>query len=151
MRTSGPWVAAALFCERVLNETDGVLSAIRIIDNITVNKASLSEADKATDRPPIIELSGLVSLRADEAAGTTHDVSIEGFYPSGTPLDPPRFDYAAPFTTPDSGVNVIISLRVTVRETGTYWFTVRVGGEVATRIPLTLVIVETTPDSSKDS
>ena len=34
----GPYVCMALLCEKVLNEQDGVLSVIRVIDRITVSR-----------------------------------------------------------------------------------------------------------------
>ncbi|MGH9740926.1 MAG: hypothetical protein ACRD51_01105, partial [Candidatus Acidiferrum sp.] len=33
----GPYLQMACFCEKVLNEKDGVLSIIRVIDRLTVN------------------------------------------------------------------------------------------------------------------
>lgn len=36
MDTGGPYVNAALICEKVLQETDGVLSVVRIIDRFTI-------------------------------------------------------------------------------------------------------------------
>ena len=35
-QADGPFVAAAFICERVLREVDGVLSAMRIIDRVTI-------------------------------------------------------------------------------------------------------------------
>jgi hypothetical protein len=33
---NGPYLQAAFFCERLLEEADGVLSAIRIVDTVTI-------------------------------------------------------------------------------------------------------------------
>ncbi len=33
----GPYLQAAFFCERLLEEADGVLSAIRIVDTVTIS------------------------------------------------------------------------------------------------------------------
>ena len=44
MATEGPNVVAAVFCEKVLQEKDGVLSAIRIVDRFTVSVEAPSGA-----------------------------------------------------------------------------------------------------------
>jgi len=41
---SGPYVQVAAFCERVLEEKDGVLTAVRIIDRFTQVRPAPSQA-----------------------------------------------------------------------------------------------------------
>ncbi len=41
-RTGGPYLVHAAICEKVLQEPDGVLSLIRVIDRVTVNLQTTS-------------------------------------------------------------------------------------------------------------
>jgi hypothetical protein len=44
--TDGPFVQMACFCEKVLNEQDGVLSIIRVIDRLIVSTSGLGAPEQ---------------------------------------------------------------------------------------------------------
>lgn len=62
----GPFLLAALLCERVLLEPDGVASAIRIVDQLVPDEALLKGAVVV---PPVMQLSLLVILKSGTAPG----------------------------------------------------------------------------------
>ena len=60
-----PQLAAAFFCDRILEETpDGVLSAIRIVDQITI-----AVPPELEGHPVFIPVSGLIAFKSGEASG----------------------------------------------------------------------------------
>ncbi len=63
----GPFLQMAVFCEKVLQERDGVLSAIRIVDRFM---HSLSGAEAPEIMPPIkTEVSILIGLKSGSVRG----------------------------------------------------------------------------------
>ena len=68
MPETGPHLAAALLCERVITESDGVLSIIRVVDRVT---QTASGTDPPETMPPlsIDNLSMVLSLKPDKARG----------------------------------------------------------------------------------
>src|SRR5947209_729456 len=84
---AGPYVAAALICERVLQEKDGTLTAVRIVDQINVEVPPPQPNMVAVIAP--ISLALLVSIR--EAEAREYELSITVRTPKGeaTKLSPP--------------------------------------------------------------
>ena len=81
----GPHLQMAVFCEKVLQEKDGVLSLIRIIDRINRTAAG-PEAPEAM--PPFdYQLTSVITLKSGNARGGVQ-VEIEPEGPSG--LKQPR-------------------------------------------------------------
>ena len=75
MVNAKPYVQAASVCERVLQEADGVLSAIRMVDKLTLR---IQEIPKPVDAPAdaqpvnamqVIDLSLLVALKSGDLSG----------------------------------------------------------------------------------
>ncbi len=65
--SSGPYLVAALLCEKVLQEKDETISVIRMIDRITLTVNALSSPE--TIPSTIINLSALISLKSGSARG----------------------------------------------------------------------------------
>lgn len=139
---SGPYIAAALFCERVLQESDGVLSAIRIIDQQIVHGPNVPG-----DMPPAtMNATLLIALKAGETRGR-YTVRVAPEEPSGQQLPP--VDFAVNFLGGDGeqGVNLIVPLGMQVVQEGLYWFDIQWvdtkaaadSVELLTRVPLRVV------------
>ena len=47
---TGPYLVAALFCEKVLSEKDGVISTMRIVDRITITVSGEAPPRKCPGR-----------------------------------------------------------------------------------------------------
>ena len=129
----GPYVQTAAFVETVLNERDGVLSLIRLIDRIFVNVPAgappeLPEGGNLTVRLAIM-------LKAGDARGR-HQVSLHPHLPSGQDLESKVVEVF--FEGDERGVNLIIDLELPGME-GLYWVDVDVSGRVITRMPLRLI------------
>ena len=130
---TGPFVRAALICERMLEEKDGVLTPVRVIDRFSV-QAQGAEAP-ATMPPSKISFVIFVSLAAGDARGGTN-LSLRLEPPSVTDarmLWEGTLDFHA---GPDQTQNLVLHTNVDARSAGLYWIDVLVEGRRATRIPL---------------
>lgn len=130
-----PLLSMAVFCERVLKEADGVLSAIRIIDRITVVGAT-------EDMPPTsLRLQLLLGFKSGMMRGPAR-VRINPAPPSE--LTMPTIEFPLLFEGDDDrGAVVVADLNFLFRDQGLYWFDVELLGETVTRIPLRVVYQKT--------
>jgi hypothetical protein len=133
-QSSGPYLTAACLCERVLEEKDGVLSAIRMVDRIMVQGV----APPGVELPPMpaipIQLVVLVSFKNGAARGSRR-LSVQPRTPSGFKLAGP----AVPLLfegDDDRGVNLHLTVQLQAQEEGVYWFDVLLDDELITRMPL---------------
>ena len=131
---SGPYLVAAILCEKILQEKDEIISLIRMVDRlaITVNATGSPET-----LPPIpINLNMLISLKSGKARGR-NTVKLRTETPSGLKLP----DQLLPvlFEGEDRGVNLIVNLNIVVDQEGVYWFDVLLEEKFLTRIPLRIL------------
>jgi Family of unknown function (DUF6941) len=131
---SGPYLNAAVICEKVLQEKDETLSIIRMIDRFNVTVSALGSPENL---PPIpLNLAVLISLKSGKAKGrSTVKLRIEMH--SGLKLP----DQLLPvlFEGEDRGVNLILNLNLVIDQEGVYWFDVLLEEQLLTRIPLRTV------------
>jgi hypothetical protein len=132
-----PHLAAAFMCERIIEDKEGVLSAIRIVDTFTVEpppQGALSPNAQAVAR-----FTMLLSFKAGDAEGKYKlQLRLQG--PSGKPLkskdDPSDASFPLVFEGPShEGANVVVNFVLPIAEFGQYWFDVLVDDEVVTRVP----------------
>jgi len=134
MKEGGPFLTAALFCERVLQEKDGVLSAIRIIDRLTHTRTG----PDAPDAMPAfqVQISILTAFKSGDVKGK-QELIIKGTSPSGKAL--PVISVPLLFEGGERGTNVNIGYAFQAEEEGLYWFDVTLNGTIYTRIPLRII------------
>lgn len=133
MSNDRPFVQAALFCERVLREEDGVLSAIRVVDRFTVrNPPSDTEEAKAA-----FETTLLVMLKSGDVTGES-EIELLHRTPSGKQQ---AFGDKYPFVLEGGVHGFNLSARITfvVQDFGLHWFDVIWQDTVLTSVPLMLV------------
>jgi hypothetical protein len=136
--STGPFLQMAIFCERVLEEKDGVLSVIRIVDRVTHRAAGPIPPE---DMPPFpLNLMALISFKFGQARGR-HTLTLRPLPPSGLlTQELPQFSVPVLFDGgEDRGVNVILNIGMQVRQEGVYWFEVRLDDATITRMPLRVV------------
>lgn len=134
------YVTAALICERILREADGVPSAIRIVDQVTIPELP---PELPAETPVGLGLSLLIALRGESIEGV-HKMQLRGRTPSGTVSEFGVYDVAF---SPKSiaavpGANVFIQTNVVWRQAGVYWFDVLLDGDYLTSIPLEVRVVQ---------
>jgi hypothetical protein len=132
---SGPHIGAAFFCERILTETDGPVSAIRIIDRLIHQAIGIGTPE---EMPPVpVTATLFVMLKSGAARGGT-EFKIEVERPDGL-----RSAFGPTLTIhlegDDRGNNLVFPVQVAFTQQGLYWFDVIVGGVRLTRVPLRIV------------
>jgi hypothetical protein len=130
--SSGPYVAAGFFCERVIEGKDGVLSVVRILDRFTRTVTGSGAPDFMPPTP--IQTTLLISLKSGDAQGR-HDVSVNVEQPSGlVETVIPRASVL--FEGAEHGANLVFELDWLAVEEGLHWFDVLLDGARVTRVPL---------------
>lgn len=133
----GPFIAAAAFCERVLQEADGVPSLIRVVDRIVHATVGPEAPD---EMPPVpVSLTAAIMLKSGQARGR-HSVRLTMEAPSGQEVGPEAV-LPVLLEGEERGVNLFVGLNFQAEQEGLYWFNVFFGTQnvLLTRIPLRIV------------
>ena len=131
----GPFLLCAVLCERVLEERDGVKTAVRIVDRVvrtTVGREPLGEM-----APFQHNLYLLVRLKSGIARGNIpFELRLEK--PNG---ESDSLAQINPFFEggPDRGVEIVAPLQLELSLTGLYWFDIILGDIRITRVPLQII------------
>jgi hypothetical protein len=143
----GPFLAAAMFCESTMEDKDGVLSAIRIVDTVNLWLAPNAPPSLPSNDEPIgTSQNALVTFRTGDSPGT-HSVGFVINSPSGEK----GVSHAKDFELgkePNSGVNIRTAVPIKITGSGVYWIDVILDGKRVTRMPLN-VRVHRTDDKDK--
>jgi hypothetical protein len=131
----GPYLAAAFFCERVIQDNEGVLTVVRIVDRVTSTATGVGTPDVM---PPVsTSLTLVVMLKSGHARGR-HDIEVRSEGPSGLRL-PLQKGMSVQLDGEERGANLIIQANLTLENEGLYWFDVLLDGRALTRVPLRVV------------
>jgi hypothetical protein len=133
----GPYLSAALLCEKSLQETDGVISLIRIVDRWTVSGPSEDMPQTA------IQATMAVMLKSGFHRGPGR-LTITPITPRDARL--PATEIPIHFEgDEDRGVNVVIPMAFPVQEPGVYWFAIAVDDLIVSHIPLRVIYHRVAP------
>lgn len=131
---NGPYLIAAILCEKVLQEKDEKISIIRMVDRVAVTVHTLGSPEAMP--PTTVSLNALIALKSGSARGRG-TVIWRTETPAGLRLPDQLFPVL--FEGDDRGVNVIIALNMIVDQEGVYWFAVVLDKQLLTRIPLRIL------------
>lgn len=131
----GPYLSAAFLCEKVLEERDGVKSAIRIIDRVTRTAVGPSPPEEM--EPFDYEATLLIKLKSGWARGS-YPLEIRLVKPSGETPTPLRQTVYLEGEE-DRGVDIMVNMRIKFDITGIYWFHVYLRDVCLTQIPLRVI------------
>jgi Family of unknown function (DUF6941) len=134
--STGPFVAVATFCERVLREADNVVSILRVVDQLNVNARGPEAPD---DMPPVpTNLNIAIILRRGTARGR-HRLRVRPEAPGGEQRNVVIDEYVTLAGDEEAGANVMIDFSgFPVDREGLWWFDVLFGDSetLLARIPL---------------
>jgi hypothetical protein len=131
----GPYLTAAVLCEKVLREQDGVLSAIRMVDQVT--QAATGPEVPAQMPPMTVNLTALLVIRSGEARGR-HTISVRPEDPSGVRSQ--AADVSVQFLGEDRGPSLLLDVALEVTQEGLYWIDVILNDQtLLTRMPLRVI------------
>jgi hypothetical protein len=133
---NGPHLAYAFICDRVLQEKDGVLSAIRIVDTIFVQKLEAAELHGITF---------VIGLKSGDFIGEI-EVKLTGKSPSGKSM--PELKIPMKLDGGKQGATAIVTAGFAFPEAGLYWFSLNRGNDLITRMPLD---VQTLPSAQSEN
>lgn len=131
---TGPFLVAAVLCERVLQEKNDLISIIRMTDRIAITTSAAGSPE--TMPPTPIMLQALISFKSGSAKGR-ETIKWRTITPSG--IRQPDQLFPILFEGDDRGVNLIITLNMNVDQEGVYWFEVVLDEKMFTRIPLRIL------------
>jgi hypothetical protein len=135
-KAGGPYLAAAMFCDSVVEGTDQALSAIRIIDQVNVAIPADAPPDVPSEnkRLPVTVLALITFRRGD--AKPKHHLRLVMHSPSGEKGKTAVEQRIELSKTPSGGGNVRINLTILVKKGGLFWLDVILNGKMITRMPL---------------
>lgn len=133
MPNTKPLVQVAAVCEKVLQEKDNVLSAIRLVD--TFYLLNEPPPNLPADIKPGAQVTALVCLKSGDITGE-HQIEIKMRNPSGETKAVGKWPVI--LNGGEHGANLTINMVISAVEYGLWWFDVIWEGEVLTSIPLKL-------------
>jgi hypothetical protein len=131
---NGPYLNAAVICEKVLQEKDETISIIRVVDRVTVTSAASSSPENMQSIS--LNLNAFLSFRSGTAKGRN---TIKWVMEEPSGIRGPEQLLPALFEGEDRGANFILSLPLTVNQEGVYWFDIFLEDQLLTRIPLRIL------------
>lgn len=137
---SGPFLAAAFCCEQTLEDKDGTISAIRIVDRFTITLPASVPANypSKTHRLPV-SFNALVSFKTGDSPGT-HTVRCEMVSPSGK-VNERAFVQTFAFLEQYTGsVNVRMPIAVGVKQGGLFKMNVYLDDRFMTQVPFEIIL-----------
>lgn len=132
--TGGPYVTAAVLCEKVIEEKDGVLSVIRIVDRIVISAGGMGAPEEMPQFP--VNLTALLTLKSGNAKGK-YNIRLKAEPPPDLAMD--ELSFPIYLEGEDRGSNLIINMNFQVRKEGLYWFSVYLNEDFVTKIPLRIM------------
>ncbi len=141
----GPFLSAAFFCEKLLDEKDGTLSAIRIVDQLTLVP---SEIPLPEDKPSTFPINILVKF-SSHGVGGTRELALMIKNPAGKEIE--LIKHPIIFQPEFSGFNFKLALNIGLKDAGVYWLSVLLDTQLFTQIPLTVVFQPKAGESSETS
>ena len=130
----GPYVKAAFFCEHALQEADGVLSAIRIVDRIMHTEQGSQTPE---EMPPVAYKLFVVAILVPGRAKGRHPVRLDLENPAGELRMLSEHDLL--FEGEDRNVALVADMRATFTHEGLHWLHVSFDGHVLTKSPLRVI------------
>jgi hypothetical protein len=127
----GPYLSAALICEKVLEERNGAKSVIRIVDRITRQAVGPNPPQEMV--PFDYEMAMLIRFKSGRARGT-YPLEIQLVKPSGESTPPMKRNILFEGED-DRGLDMVVNMRLKFEQTGVYWFNIILNSVRLTRIP----------------
>jgi len=140
-RAGGPFIAAAVLCNNVTEDSDGVLSAIGIVDQINMGIRPDAPPDVPSQAKPLtVSLFALIIIRKGNAPTGKHRLKLVIEQPDGKTEPVVDQDIEMP-EHPQGVVSTRIRLGMKMHIPGVHWIDVKLDRRRLTRMALNLVIV----------
>jgi hypothetical protein len=143
----GPFIATAVFCDSILEDSSGKMSAMGISDGCSFVVSHNAPPEVPSKDHPINAMQNVLIMIKSGSSPGKYTLSLTVESPVGKRDEVVRKEVtlSAP---PNGGINMRITLGFTVYETGIYWFDVYLDGRRLTRMPLNITIDRLPPPST---
>lgn len=144
----GPHLVSAVICEKVLEEKDGVKTAVRMVDRFT---QTMSTTGSGSETVPPLERDLMLLIRFKKGeAGDKHELKLDMINPDGTSSG--QMSHTLVFEGgADRGIDLVSHLSIRFDRDGVYWIDVYVDEIRVTRIPMrTIFIIQRQGPARKD-
>jgi len=128
-----PYLKLGTICERVLQEKDGVLSLIRIVDKFTL---TISGKEPPDQLPRGLKL--LTIIMSWVGGLGSHEAVFNIISPSGETQRSPQ-SWSFTLDAINRGHNIIVTLPVSISKEGVYWIEFILNDQVKSRIPFQVI------------
>jgi len=135
-QVGGPFLTGAFFCEKILQEKDGALTPVRIIDTVILEVVTdTRQSEGLPEGTPIKlrrQLSALLSFKSGDATGKRAvRIACKSL----------SIDVTLPIVLQGGhhGANLIINMGLEM-PAGVHWFSVLLSRKLVTKIPLRAII-----------
>jgi hypothetical protein len=144
-KATGPYLASALFCDNVIQGADHSLSAIRIIDQITITLPADAPKDMPSEEKRLpVSVWALIVLKTGLAKKLNRKVRLVMHSPSGKSQTVGEHDVNLS-SEPQGGANIRINVNIAIKEGGLFWLDVLLDDAVVTRMPLAISVQRQQP------
>lgn len=123
-----PYLKLGTICERVLQETDGVLSLIRIVDRFMITITGKEPPDQLPEGL-------LLTIVMSWVGGLGHHEAAFNIISPGGETQPSPRSWSFTLDAINQGRNIIVTLPVRIRKAGVYWIEFILNDQVKSRIP----------------
>lgn len=127
-----PRLRIGTLCERVLEEKDGVLSLIRLIDRVVVT----AEGTEVPRELPPGQIPVTAVMSWVNGLGN-YEAKIRVDMPDGKSIESPTMPFY--LESLDRVQNHIMQMVLPVRRAGIYWFNFLLGEEIKSKVPLRVI------------
>jgi len=127
-----PSLRISVLCEKVLEEKDGSLSLIRLIDRLVIT----AEGTDVPKKLPTGQIA-LTALMSWINGLGNYEARIRIDFPDGNSFDSPTLPFY--LDSLDKVHNQIVRLVIPVKCQGVYWFNFMLGDEIKSKIPLRVI------------
>lgn len=136
----GPFLAAAFFCESVLESKDGSLTPVRMLDQLTIVLDASAPPDVPSDEKRLpINVWSVVGIKSGDSPGD-HALRIVAESPSGKKET--VFEQTITLSEPaQGGINFKLHQTIAVKKGGLFWMHVFLDGSKLTSMPLLINVV----------
>ncbi len=135
----GPFVQVAVFCDDVMQESNGRLTVLRLVTEVNVEAAGDDPPEVMPTVP--VSLTMLLVVNGGGKPGV-YEASVDVIAPNGrtrTAQGQSEIDLKHEYFT----ANVIIKTTIPIDLPGVYWFVVRLAGRETVRLPLNVTYTST--------
>jgi hypothetical protein len=146
-KVGGPFLSVAVFCETIMEDAGGKVSAIGILDGCTFYITHDAPATVPSEKQPANSIQHLlIGFKTGDSPGK-HQLRLEMENPDGTRKTINEKEIELP-KAQNGGVNLRIQVGMSAYLAGIYWLDVFLDENLTTRMPLNIQFQKLPPPLS---